>query len=653
MRFEHPHLLWLLFLTVPGMLVFLVWAWRRKQWLISQFVQSRLLAQLTVGVSTRRQKIRMSLLVLSVALLVVVLSRPQWGFDWEEARQRGLDIVIGIDTSRSMLATDVQPNRLERAKLAALDLLALARSDRLGLVAFAGGAFLQCPLTIDDSAFRQSLQGLDTSIIPQGGTALAEAIRAAQGAFDKHDDNYKVLVLFTDGEDHDGHALEVARQAATESLRIFTVGVGTPGGELISLATKDGGADYLKDDKGQVVKSRLDESLLRQIAEAASGFYLPLSGAKTMEMLYERGLAPLPKAEFSARQIKRYHERFQWFLGLALVLLCVEMFLPEQKRVAKPEALAPSPASASLRQAVSLILLVALAGPLELCAASSGALKSYQRGNFEAARIQYEQLLEKKPDDPRLHFNAGAAAFQSHAYEDAARHFQSSLVTQDLSLQQQAYYNLGNARFRQGEETSEPEDRQAAWEQAITHYESALKLKTDDQDAQFNLELVKKKLEELKQQNKDQQQQQGQNKDGKNQDQKDQQSKQDQSKQDQQDGKNNQEQQKQEQQKQEQKQSGKDEGKQDESKDAKSQESQQAKKDEDKKAQPKPQPQQGKEGEQGDQGEQGQPAQPQAMIQMTPEQARRLLDSVKGEERALIFLPPTFTNRTARGVKNW
>src|SRR6185369_3244022 len=165
-------------------------------------------------------KLRMALAGLAVIFLIMVLARQPWGFDWEEAKQRGLDVVIAIDTSRSMLADDVRPNRLSRAKLAALDLKKLAKTDRVGLVAFAGSAFLQCPLSFDDEAFRQSVNALDVNIIPQGGTALAEAIQTAQAAFKEKSDNHKVLVLFTDGEDHDGHAVDAAKSAAAEGLII-------------------------------------------------------------------------------------------------------------------------------------------------------------------------------------------------------------------------------------------------------------------------------------------------------------------------------------------------------------------------------------------------------------------------------------------------
>src|SRR5467141_4012738 len=183
MPFANKQLLWLLLIIPPAMVAFFWWAGRARQRLVTQFIQARLLPGLTVGISTTRQRISLAGLVLAAVCLILALARPQWGFDWEEAKQRGLDLVVAIDTSRSMLAEDVQPNRLTRAKLAALDLRKLAKADRMGLVAFAGTAFLQCPLSADDEAFRQSIDELNVNIIPQGGTALAEAIQTARMAF--------------------------------------------------------------------------------------------------------------------------------------------------------------------------------------------------------------------------------------------------------------------------------------------------------------------------------------------------------------------------------------------------------------------------------------------------------------------------------------
>ena len=183
MTFASPQILWLLLVLPPALIVFFWWAWRKRQSLLTQFIQARLLPGLTIGASATRHKVRLAAIVGAVAFLILALARPQWGAQWEEVQQRGLDIVVAIDTSKSMLAEDIAPNRLARAKLAALDLMQQAKSDRMGLVAFAGLAYLQCPLTIDEAAFRQSVDALDVNTISQGGTAIAEAIETAQTAF--------------------------------------------------------------------------------------------------------------------------------------------------------------------------------------------------------------------------------------------------------------------------------------------------------------------------------------------------------------------------------------------------------------------------------------------------------------------------------------
>src|SRR5260370_166525 len=396
MRFEHLQLLWLLLLALPGLTAFFWWSWRERRRLIAQFVQSRLLANLTVGVSARRLRLRLALLIAAVGSLVITLARPQWGCEWEEGRERGLDVVVAMDPSRSMLAEDVAPNRLARAKLAALDLKNLARTDRVGLVAFAGSAFLQCPLSFDDEAFRQSVNALDVNIIPQGGTAIAEAIETALAAFKEKSDNHKVLVLFTDGEDHDGQAVETARGAAKDGLCIFTVGVWTPNGELLRITDARGRSDYLKDEQ---------------------------------------------------------------------------------------------------RKAVSLLILLAL--PVSLWASPASALKKYEAGKYESSRREYEELLSARPADARLHFNAGTAAFQAQNYDKALKHFSASLDPQNVPLQQRAYYNLGNAQYRLGEDETDPRKKLSHWEEAVQSYETAGKLNPQAPDAQNNLNLVRQKLEQL------------------------------------------------------------------------------------------------------------------------------------------------------------
>jgi len=509
MNFAYGHILWLLLVIPPLLLVFFWWAGRERQRLMTQFIQARLLPGLISGVSPTRLKVRFALLIAAVALLLIALARPQWGFTWEESKQKGLDIVVAIDTSKSMLAEDITPNRLARAKLAALDLMQQAKSDRLGLVAFAGGAFLQCPLTIDDNAFRQSVDALDVNIIPQGGTALAEAITTALTAF-KEGGNYKVLVLFTDGEDNDENAVAAAEAAGKEGMKIFTIGIGTTEGELLRVKDAKGRTDYIRDAEGNVVKSRLNEALLQQIAGATEGgFYLPLRGAKTIDALYEKGLAPLPKSEGQEKLVKRFHERYHWPLAAAILLLLVEVLMPERKRGrtsgedVRPLPQKIEPPSASLREATGAVLL---AGVLLLpgagLASPAEALKEFHAGQYTNALTEYERLLAvqkqlQKPEDPRLHFNAGTAAFRATNYDRAIQHFTAVLSAPDIGLQAKAYYNLGNTHFRRGQAAEDLDKLQESWTEAIKQYQHALALDKADPDAAFNLAFVEARVKQI------------------------------------------------------------------------------------------------------------------------------------------------------------
>ncbi len=512
MNFAYAYMLWMLAIIPPALIVFFWWAWRERQRLMTQFIQARLLPGLTIGLAPTRQKVRFALITIAVTLLILALARPQWGFMWEESKQKGLDIVVAIDTSKSMLAEDIAPNRLQRAKLAALDLMQQAQSDRLGLVAFAGSAFLQCPLTIDDNAFRQSVEALDVNIIPQGGTALAEAITTAATAF-KEGDNFKVLVVFTDGEDNDENALQAAQAAAQEGMKIFTVGIGTPEGEILRIKDAKGRTDYLRDAEGNAVKSRLNESLLQQIAGATDGgFYLPLRGAKTIDTLYEKGLAPLPKSEGQEKLVKRFYERYHWPLGVAIGLLLVEMLLPERGRRQErrtPVRLEPATPKPSQRAdqeigapkttaLVALLLLLPLAG----AASPATALKDYQSGNFTNALTEFERLLNEqskaqKPEDPRLHFNAGAAAYRATNFTAAIQHFNAVLAAKDIQLQAKAYFNLGNVHYRLGEQAEELDKLEEEWKLALKHFQHAVELDRDYEDAVFNRDFVDERLKQI------------------------------------------------------------------------------------------------------------------------------------------------------------
>jgi Ca-activated chloride channel family protein len=396
-----------------------------------------------------------------------------------------------------------------------------AGTDRMGLVAFAGDAFLECPLTIDNTAFQQCVQALDVNTIPQGGTAIAAAIKTALTAF-KEGNHHKVLVLFTDGEDNDTGALEAAQGAAKAGLKIFTIGIGTAAGDLLRVTDANGNSDYVRDEQGNVVKSHLNEALLQQIAGATGGFYLPLRGANTIDTLYERGLAPLPKSEGKERLVRRYHEQFYWPLALAMLLLLVEIFLPERRSL--PRRLVSTKQSeggsfrakagptrrepdGGLKQAgpeagVPIATLVALLG-LAVCgnasASPSSALREYKSGCYTNALQEFERLAQANTNDLRLIFNAGTAAYRATNFDAALNDFQAATLSPDLKLQQQAHYNLGNTLYRLGELKFEPDTEgltalEESWQRAIKSYEHAAELNTNDTDVAYNLAFVKKQM---------------------------------------------------------------------------------------------------------------------------------------------------------------
>ncbi len=503
MRFEHPNLFWLL-LILPAMILLFWWSARAKQKLLAQFISARLLPVLTTGISSARQNLRFVFLILAAVFLVITLARPQHGFDLEEVSQNGLDIVVAVDTSKSMLTTDIAPNRLERAKLAALELMQTAKADRLGLVAFAGDAFLECPLTIDNTAFQQSVQALNVNSIPQGGTAIAEAINTALTAF-KEKGHHKALVLLTDGEDNDSEtgALEAAQNAAKDGLKIFTIGIGTAAGDLIRVTDANGNSDYVRDEQGNVVKSHLNENLLQQIAGATGGFYLPLRGADTMDTLYERGLEPLPKSESSEKLIRRYHEQFQWPLAIAILFLLAEMFLPERSSQTANKSKVQSPKS-KVEAAAVAILIAFLFLPVAAQASPSSAMSDYNSGNYTNAQTEFSRLAEIQTNDLRLAFNAGAAAYRATNYDAALQNFQLVTLSPDLKLQQQAYYNLGNTFYRMGELKFTPDTDglnalTETWTNALQSYAHAGQLNTNDVDAAYNLSFVKNQIEMIAQ----------------------------------------------------------------------------------------------------------------------------------------------------------
>lgn len=338
MRWSTPHLLWLLVL-VPVLIGGLGWALRRRRQALLEFAEARLLPTLTPDLNVRRQPVLMGLIVIATTLLLLALAGPQWGFSWQTLRQRGVDIVIALDTSRSMLAEDIKPNRFERAKLAIQDMLQQLQGDRVGLVPFAGSAFVQCPLTLDYGAFAENLRAVKVGIIPKGGTSLAAAITHGIDAFEGRHGKNAVLLIITDGEDHEGRVLPVVEQAADKGVRIYTIGIGTADGELIPVTEhgQNGRAaqtSFLKNRHGEIVKSRLDTTALQDIALATGGAYIYATGQNLgLDEFYLRYISTLEGREFASTVERRFHERFQWPLGLGLVFLVIESVMSKRRQI--------------------------------------------------------------------------------------------------------------------------------------------------------------------------------------------------------------------------------------------------------------------------------------------------------------------------------
>jgi Ca-activated chloride channel homolog len=506
MSFGAPQWLWGLLLT-PLLIALFIRSEQRGLKRLQEFVSARLLPQLAGTVNRPRRIIRFALQLLGLALAIVSLAQPRWGYTFEDVKRKGLDLLIAVDTSRSMLSNDVQPNRLDRVKLAIQDLISQLQGDRVGLIAFAGRAFLQAPLTIDYDAVVEALNDLDTKTIPEGGTNISSAITLATQSFGKSAMGNRSLVIFTDGEELSGDALKTAKEAADAGVRIFTVGVGTPQGSLIPVTGDDGETSFVKDSSGQVVKSKLDDKRLREIAQATGGFYLHLeNGPRSMQQIQNEGLAKMQAAEMDVRLSRRPIERYEWPLGAALIALTLSILIPERKR-ARQKAYAAAPArkaardlaGAPARTTAAAVLLVIF---LSLSAfATAPGLDAYRSGKFEDAYGQFQQTLKSHPQsraEDKLQFDSGAAAYKLKDYSKAMESFSQALLSRDTGLQSKGHYNLGNTLYQRGETQKSDDKKLSDWTNALEHYEQTLKLDPQNKEAKDNYDYVKKKIEELK-----------------------------------------------------------------------------------------------------------------------------------------------------------
>lgn len=498
------NLLWLLPLAAVALIV----QGRKKKRALQVFADAHLLERLAGFNHRGRRFIKAQLLLLSLGLMLFALAGPRWGSHYEEVSQKGVDIMLLIDVSPSMLVEDIAPNRLERARREILDFIKVVQGDRVGLIAFAGAAFIQCPLTLDYAALEMFLSALQPDLIPVPGTDLGAAIDMGIAAFDDESATDRVILLITDGEDNESQGITAARQAAAQGVKIFVFGIGdVAGGPIPEI---DGSGGFKKDDQGNLILSKLAEEGLQDIASLTGGTYVrSVAGDLDLDVLYFDGIKSRTQAqELKSGKIKVFEERFPLFVLAAFILLLVEGFIDEKVRLkARAGRKAPLVRAGLLLLAVTALCIST--------AASSQAGESpdelYRKGRFAEAEKAYAQSDMDNPKDLRYRYNRGVAAYQGGDYQGAAAAFASVLRrSQDDDIRSKAAYNLGNATYKQGD-----------FQAAVKHYKQAIAQDPSSEDARHNLELAIRALQQQKEQQSKQSQDQSQQGDEPQQDQTD------------------------------------------------------------------------------------------------------------------------------------
>lgn len=509
-RFEDPIYLYALVL-IPLLAVIRLWMVSRQKKRLRKFGDRDLVRQLMPDVSRFRPLVKFVLLLTALALIILMIARPQFGTKINREKRTGIETIIAMDISNSMLAEDVTPSRLDRSKMMVENLVDHFTNDKIGLIVFAGDAFIQLPITSDYVSAKMFLSSITPSMIATQGTDIAKAITMSTNSFTQQEGVGKAIIVITDGEDHEGGALEAAKEAQNKGMRVYVLGVGSPKGAPIPT----GNGDYMKDNMGQTVMTGLNEEMCRQIAQAGGGAYIHVENNSNAQDQLDHELDKLAKKEIESTIYSDYDEQFQAVCIIVLLLLIIEVCILDIKN--------PMLKNVSLfkrnKKAVVAVLFLLVATGVQ---AQGDRLlvrqgnKQFRAGNYAEAEVSYRKAVEKNPRNAQAHYNLGNALLGQRKDSAAVVQFENAAKQETNAMRKaQSYHNIGV--ICQG---------QKQYAQAIEAYKEALRNNPTDDETRYNLELCKR------QQQQQQNQQNQQNKDNKdNKDKKDQKDKQDQQKQ--------------------------------------------------------------------------------------------------------------------------
>ena len=529
-RFANIEMLWLLVSLPVFIAAYIAYTYRKRRQL-EAFGDAELMEALMPNASRVRPTVKFSIVMVALALLIIAAARPQFGQSERTEKRQGIEAIVALDISNSMLAEDVAPNRLDRAKQMLSKLMDNMVNDKVGLVVFAGDAFVQLPITCDYVSAKMFLNSIQPNLIKTQGTAIGAALSTSIRCFGEQSEASRAIILITDGENHEDDAVAVAKRAKEAGIQVLVVGIGKPEGSPIPLP---GTNNFIKDRQGNVVVSKLNEEMCREIAQAGGGIYVRCDNSNTATKAIQKELDKLATQEIETQVYTDYNEQFQSFALIALLLLVIDFFIFNRKN----KSIMKMDIFGEHRVLTLALLFVSLSTFAQQEAGDvRRGNKDYRKQNYTAAEVNYRRGLEKNKNGYEAHYNLGDALFKQDKYADAQTEFETAAKMLDKEADKKRYakamHNLGNCAFAQQQ-----------YGQAVSAYQESLRANPSDNDTRYNLV---KAMQLLQQQQQQQQQQQNQN-----QQQEQQQQQQEQQQQEQQQEQQQQEQQQQEQQQQEQ-----------------------------------------------------------------------------------------------------